>query len=93
MKIQMAIAIFLLIGAFFIIAQNNLNVSHTEDLGKFFPLYTVWIGHSLYNSWQTAGYAVKLEWLPNISAPQSQANATAVKINNSPNKSDSVYYG
>ena len=64
MKFLMAVVIFLFIGFFFIIAENNINISDTSNLGKFIGLYFSWLGDITYNSWQIAGYAVKLEWLP-----------------------------
>ena len=64
MKIAMFIVMFLLIGAFFIISQNDLKLIEKENLDKFTSLYTQWLGSVGENSIQTAGYAVKLEWLP-----------------------------
>ena len=69
----MAVIILLFIGFFFIIAENNLNVSNTSSLGKFAELYFSWLGDVTYNSWQIAGYAVKLEWLPNQTAVKDSA--------------------
>lgn len=65
MKIFVLIVLFIFIGGFFIVSQENLNLSKTADLEKFFSFYKIWLGEIFDNSFETIGYAVKLEWLPN----------------------------
>ena len=60
----MFITFFLLLGAFFIISENNLKLAETGNLQKFLGLYYSWIIQLGGNSFNTAGYIVKLDWLP-----------------------------
>jgi len=55
---------FLLIGAFFIISQNNLALKETGNLNKFISLYSSWFGRILDNSSNAVGYVIKMDWLP-----------------------------
>jgi len=55
---------FLLIGAFFIISQNNLALKETGNLNKFISLYSAWLSRILDNSSNTLGYVIKMDWLP-----------------------------
>jgi hypothetical protein len=64
----MIIVIFLFIGVFFIISQHHLNVSDSKDLTAFASYYGEWLGNTFHNSVRTAGYAVKLDWLPKNSS-------------------------
>lgn len=68
MKITMLVIMFLLIGAFFIISQNNLYMFKQGNLTTFASLYTGWLTNLAENSVKTAGYVVKLEWLPKNSS-------------------------
>ena len=65
MKIYIFIVMLLLIGAFFIISQNNLALKETGNLNKFISLYSAWIEIILDNSSGAVGYVVKMDWLPN----------------------------
>jgi len=64
MKVFMFILIFLFIGAFFIISNENLKLNDKEDLNMFFKMYSGWFDQLLGNSKTAAGYVVKMEWLP-----------------------------
>ena len=55
---------FLLIGAFFIISENNLALRDSENRTKFAELYTSWADKIFDNSRNLAGYVVKLDWMP-----------------------------
>lgn len=59
---------FLLIGALFIISQNNLAFSNSENISQFSGLYVSWLGQVFQNSGKIAGYVVKLDWLPENSS-------------------------
>lgn len=65
MKIYMFIIIFLFIGAFFIISENNLPLARDGNLGNFVDLYFSWIGQIFENSGHLVGNVIKLSWLPN----------------------------
>ncbi len=56
---------FLMIGAFFIISNNNIALIQEGNFASFVSLYSSWLEGIVTNSAQTAGYAIKLEWLPN----------------------------
>jgi len=64
MKIRIAILLFLLIGAFFIISENNLSLNKSENLTKFMSLYSSWMYRIFDNMGNSVGYVVKMEWLP-----------------------------
>lgn len=60
----MFIIIFLLIGAFFLISENNIHINNTEEMTKFSSLYLSWLGNLAENAKEISGYVIKLDWLP-----------------------------
>ncbi|GEM_PF-2625184 len=64
MKILLLIIIFLLIGVFFIISQNNLALSKEGRIKELFSLYIPWLIDGGENIVQLSGQIIKLEWLP-----------------------------
>ncbi|MBR9706586.1 hypothetical protein GOV14_06120 [Candidatus Pacearchaeota archaeon] len=64
MKTVMILVMFLLIGAFFIISNENLLLKDKESLDTFFVSYTQWLDQLLGNGKTFAGYVVKMQWLP-----------------------------
>ncbi len=64
MKIIMLIIMFLLIGAFFIISNENIRLNNPENINLFFKEYAGWINSLANNGKTVAGYVVKMEWLP-----------------------------
>jgi len=64
MRIYLFIMVFLLIGAFFIISNDNLHINKSAEVGKFFKSYYVWFGGLFENVKGISGYVVKSEWLP-----------------------------
>ena len=64
MKIYLIITIFLLMNAFFIISENNLNLNTTENIKKFFSLYNGWSKNIGNNINTITGDIVKLNWIP-----------------------------
>ena len=64
MKIAIVIVMFLLIGAFFIISQENLALNSSENIGEFAQSYASWLGKIVDNTGDLTGYVLKLEWLP-----------------------------
>ena len=64
MKIAIAIVLFLLIGAFFIISEKEIKLNNEKNINTFFSLYTVWITGILDNMKSISGNVVKMEWLP-----------------------------
>lgn len=64
MKLLVIILMFFIIGALFIISNNNLAMYKQENFEKFSELYVEWF-NSIYVNIQTlTGEAVKLDWLP-----------------------------
>jgi hypothetical protein len=64
MKTLMLIVFFLLIGAFFIIAENNIYLNSPRNIGEFLGLYIDWMGEITGNAQTVSGYMTKMEWLP-----------------------------
>jgi len=63
-KIYMAIIIFLLVGAFFIIGQENVSLRQEGEFSKFIGLYISWISQLFENAKTATGYLIKMDWLP-----------------------------
>lgn len=64
MKTIMIIIIFLLIGVFFIISNNNIKMDSVKNIDRFVDLYSQWIDGLLENGGIVSGYVVKMKWLP-----------------------------
>lgn len=64
MKIAMVVVMFLLLGAFFIVSQNNLSLNSSENVDKFVSRYIAWLGSFVGDVTRLGGFVVKLEWLP-----------------------------
>lgn len=65
MKIYIVLVLFFLITGFFIISQENIHITDSEELGEFFDSYGSWVFDLINSSRNLAGYFVKMEWLPN----------------------------
>ena len=55
---------FLLIGAFFIISNNNLHLGDSSQRAKFISEYFSWFDKLFGNTRTVTGYVVNLDWLP-----------------------------
>ena len=64
MKIIMFVLLFLLIGAFFIISNENIKLNSNENLDLFFKEYGKWADSLFGNGKTVVGYVAKMEWLP-----------------------------
>jgi len=64
MKTFMFIILFLLIGAFFIISDQDIRLNNSKNVDLFFKEYAGWIDDLVGNGRVVSGYVVKLEWLP-----------------------------
>jgi len=64
MRILIFIAFFLLVGAFFIISENNLSLKSIDNVEEFLDLYISWIKQIFNISKETTGSVIRLEWLP-----------------------------
>ena len=64
MKILMFFVFFLLVGAFYIISQENIKMNSGKNVDKFISKYSNWIDKLMSNGNGVAGYVIKMEWLP-----------------------------
>ena len=64
MKIIMALVMFLVLGALFIVSNENLILRDEGDFDKFSELYYDWLSGLFDNGRQITGYVVNSEWLP-----------------------------
>jgi hypothetical protein len=55
---------FIFLGAFFIVSNNNLHLSDRQQLSQFGNLYSSWLGDIFDNVKSVTGYVAKFEWLP-----------------------------
>ena len=62
MRFLILIASFFIIGALFIIGNNNLEMYKAENFSTFGNLYLNWITNSFNNIQKITGEAVKLNW-------------------------------
>ena len=65
MKILMFVILFFLIGAFFIISNENIKMNSSENVDAFFDKYVAWMDDLADNGKLVIGFVVKSEWLPN----------------------------
>ena len=64
MKTFLFILMFLFVGAFFIISNENIALNSSENVGMFFEEYGGWIDSLFGNGKVVTGYVLKMEWLP-----------------------------
>jgi hypothetical protein len=64
MKTIIFILFFLLVGAFFIISNEQIKLNSAENIDMFFLSYARWVDSLLDNTKVVTGYVVKMEWLP-----------------------------
>jgi len=55
---------FLFIGAFFIISENNLALNKTGNVDRVLGIYYLWISHLFDNARVMTGDVVRMNWLP-----------------------------
>jgi len=64
MKIFLFIVVFLLMGAFFIISNNNLHIGNPEQFDAFMTQYYGWFFKLANNVGTATSYAVNIDWMP-----------------------------
>lgn len=68
MKTIMIIIMFFLVGAFFIVSENNLALNDQAKFNQFVGLYSSWLSQIFGNIGGVSGYVVKMDWLPGNSS-------------------------
>jgi len=64
MKILIFIVMFLLIGAFFIISNNNLHLGNPQQFGQFMGSYYGWFFKLAHNAASVTSYVINVDWMP-----------------------------
>jgi len=64
MKIILFILVFLIIGALFIITNQNLAINEPENFSQFSEMYQNWFDKLFNNTRTITGEVIGLEWLP-----------------------------
>jgi hypothetical protein len=64
MKLFMLVVMFFLMGAFFIISNENIKLNTKENVDLFFNHYNQWLLEVGSQGYNIVGYVVKMEWLP-----------------------------
>ena len=64
MKVLMFVLLFLFVGGFFIISNENISLNSSENVSLFFDEYGGWIDSLFGNGKTVVGYVAKMEWLP-----------------------------
>ncbi len=54
----------MLIGAFFIISNENIKLDSSKNIDHFISLYSEWFDKLASNGNGVLGYVVKMKWLP-----------------------------
>jgi hypothetical protein len=85
-KILVFAVVFLLIGAFFIVSQQKLDLKEKQGQVTFLKSFGNWIGDIGKNTLTITANIIKLDWLPDTN---STVNSTAKNLTNSTNKSSS----
>lgn len=67
MKLSVIIISVLLIGALFIISNQNLHLAKKEEANTFLKSYTFWLATGILKIKSITLYVVKLDWLPSRS--------------------------
>ena len=64
MKIQIVIIKFIVLGALFIISNQNLHLAVASERAIFFDAYSSWFTNIVDQLVQVTGYVVRFDWLP-----------------------------
>ena len=64
MKVAIILVKLFVLGALFIISNQNLHLLVPQERTVFFDAYSGWIGNLFEQTADVTGYVVKFEWLP-----------------------------
>jgi hypothetical protein len=65
--IWLFVILFLLVGAFFIVSEQNLVLYTQQGFAKFYDSYYLWMAKMFSNAKSITGYMVRFDWLPSNS--------------------------
>lgn len=80
MKLLIFIIFLLLVGAFFIISNENIKLNSGQNVDKFISSYAQWIDKLLINGKTVSGYVVRMEWLPEEGSIQPKMQLTTKEV-------------
>jgi len=69
MKIQIVIVKLIVLGALFIISNQNLHLAVPEERSVFFDEYSSWFTNIVSQFADVTGYVVRFDWLPSLFQP------------------------
>lgn len=64
MKIQIVMVKLIVLGALFIISNQNLHLAIAAERTAFFDAYYSWMTNIIHQIAQVTGYVVRFDWLP-----------------------------
>jgi len=64
MKIQIVVVKLIVLGALFIISNQNLHLGVGAERDLFFDIYSSWITSIIHQIADVTGYIIRFEWLP-----------------------------
>lgn len=68
MKTIMLIVMFFVVGALFIISEDNLNIGKGDNAKVLTGMYLSWLDETFDNMKTLTGNIVKLNWLPDFNS-------------------------
>lgn len=74
--ISFLVAIFLLMGAFFIVSEQGLHLSRYDELSVFYAVYYHWISGFFTQGSTLTGNVVSFDWLPSNIRVERMANTS-----------------
>ena len=69
MKIQILVVKLIVLGALFIISNQNLHLAVAVERDAFFDAYSSWITNIVSQFADVTGYVVRFDWLPSLFQP------------------------
>jgi hypothetical protein len=79
MRFLMFLVWFLFLGLFFMISNQNLDLSEIENVGLLYDNSLSWISKLSDNMFVLTGHVVKLGWLPEIGEKNRSVNENIEK--------------
>lgn len=64
MKFLIILFMFFILGALFVISNDQINFSGNSEEKVFFDLYLDWVDGIFGNAKSVTGYAINMDWLP-----------------------------